>query len=65
MVGFDHMAVYSAGHVERRLPNGLGESGAGYAALGMFGPAIAALIMHAIHGNSIKGTLGIRRPWRY
>lgn len=47
------------------LPNGLGERGAGHAALGMFGPAIAGLIMHAIRGSSIKGTLGIRRPWRY
>ncbi len=47
------------------LPNALAEAGAGRAALGMFGPAIAALIMRRLHGEPLRGSLGAKRSWRY
>jgi uncharacterized protein len=47
------------------LPNALADAGAGRAALGMFGPAIAALIMRRVHREPLRGSLGAKRPWRY
>ena len=47
------------------LPNALVDAGPGRAALGMFGPAIAALIMRRVHHESVRGSLGINRPWPY
>jgi membrane protease YdiL (CAAX protease family) len=46
------------------LPDVLRETGAGRAALGMLGPALAALTMRVMSGERIEG-LGTRRPWRY
>jgi membrane protease YdiL (CAAX protease family) len=48
-----------------RLPDALQETGAGRAALGMFGPLLAAVIMRLLRGETLKGTLGIRRSWRH
>jgi hypothetical protein len=47
------------------LPNALADAGAGRAALGMFGPAIAALLMRRLHREPLRGSLGAKRPWRY
>jgi hypothetical protein len=47
------------------LPNALADAGAARAALGMFGPAMAALIMRRLHREPLRGSLGARRPWQY
>lgn len=47
------------------LPNALADGGGGRAALGMFGPAIAALIMRRVHREPLRGSLGAKRSWRY
>jgi hypothetical protein len=47
------------------LPNTLANSGAGRAAFGMLGPAMAALIMRRLHRKPQRGSLGARRPWQY
>ena len=47
------------------FPNALDDAGAGRAALGMFGPAIAALIMRRVHREPLRGSLGAKRSWRY
>jgi hypothetical protein len=47
------------------LPNALADAGAVRPALGMFGPAIAALIMRWLHHERLRGSLGAKRPWRY
>jgi membrane protease YdiL (CAAX protease family) len=48
------------------LPDILHEVGAGRAALGIFGPLIAAVIMRlVVTRESLKATLGLRRRWRY
>lgn len=47
------------------LPNALADAGAARAALGMFGPAMAALIMRRLHREPLRGSLGVRRPWQH
>jgi membrane protease YdiL (CAAX protease family) len=48
------------------LPDELNEVGAGRVALGMFGPLLAAVVMRLlVSREGLKGTLGMRRSWRY
>jgi len=49
-----------------RLPDLTKDPSLARLAPGMFGPMIAAVLMRlAVSREGIKGTLGVRRPWRY